>query len=75
MTQAADDGAQPEQPDSSAELSPGVVDLLGVLAYGELSAFDRMAADARYSPTWEAGSRCPRWPPPRWATSRPWRGI
>ena len=53
MTQAADDGAQPEQPDSSAELSPGVVDLLGVLAYGELSAFDRMAADARYSPSWE----------------------
>ena len=28
-----------------------VVDLLGVLAYGELSAFDRMAADARYAPT------------------------
>ncbi|HYN72774.1 MAG TPA: ferritin-like fold-containing protein, partial [Nakamurella sp.] len=24
-----------------------VIDLLGVLAYGELSAFDRMAADAR----------------------------
>lgn len=31
--------------------SPAVVDLLGVLAYGELSAFDRMAADARYAPT------------------------
>lgn len=29
----------------------GVVDLIGVLAYGELSAFDRMAADARYAPT------------------------
>ena len=28
-----------------------VIDLLGVLAYGELSAFDRMAADARYAPT------------------------
>ncbi|MBM9465812.1 ferritin-like fold-containing protein [Nakamurella leprariae] len=27
------------------------VDLLGVLAYGELSAFDRMASDARYAPT------------------------
>lgn len=31
--------------------SPAVVDLLGVLAYGELSGFDRMAKDARYSPT------------------------
>ncbi len=29
----------------------GVIDLIGVLAYGELSAFDRMAADARYAPT------------------------
>lgn len=28
-----------------------ITDLLGVLAYGELSAFDRMAADARYAPT------------------------
>jgi hypothetical protein len=28
-----------------------VLDLLGVLAYGELSAFDRMAADARRAPT------------------------
>jgi hypothetical protein len=27
------------------------VDLLGVLAYGELSAFDRLAADARMAPT------------------------
>ncbi|MGW5054203.1 ferritin-like fold-containing protein [Actinokineospora sp. NPDC004072] len=32
-------------------LSPGVVDLLGVLAYGELSAFDRLAEDARTAPT------------------------
>lgn len=31
--------------------SQAVVDLLGVLAYGELSAFDRMSADARYAPT------------------------
>lgn len=29
----------------------GVVDLLGVLAYGELSAFDRLAEDARTAPT------------------------
>ncbi|MGX7679220.1 ferritin-like fold-containing protein [Jatrophihabitans sp. DSM 45814] len=28
-----------------------ILDLLGVLAYGELSAFDRMAADARMAPT------------------------
>lgn len=31
--------------------APAVIDLLGILAYGELSAFDRMAADARYAPT------------------------
>ncbi len=29
----------------------GIVDLLGVLAYGELSAFDRLAEDARAAPT------------------------
>jgi 1,2-phenylacetyl-CoA epoxidase catalytic subunit len=29
----------------------GVIDLLGVLAYGELSAFDRLAEDARRAPT------------------------
>ncbi|NKQ57494.1 hydroxylase [Amycolatopsis sp. K13G38] len=33
------------------EISEGVVDLLGVIAYGELSAFDRMAEDARTAPT------------------------
>lgn len=32
-------------------IAEGVVDLLGVLAYGELSAFDRMSEDARSSPT------------------------
>lgn len=31
--------------------SDGVVDLLGVLAYGELSAFERLAEDARGAPT------------------------
>ncbi|KAA9155146.1 hydroxylase [Amycolatopsis acidicola] len=35
----------------SEEISEGVVDLLGVIAYGELSAFDRMAEDARTAPT------------------------
>ncbi|MDQ4105122.1 MAG: ferritin-like domain-containing protein [Actinomycetota bacterium] len=29
----------------------GVIDLLGVLSYGELSAFDRLAEDARNAPT------------------------
>jgi tRNA-(MS[2]IO[6]A)-hydroxylase (MiaE)-like len=29
----------------------GIIDLLGVLAYGELSAFDRLAEDARGAPT------------------------
>lgn len=32
-------------------ISSGVVDLLGILAYGELSAFDRLAEDARAAPT------------------------
>lgn len=34
-----------------AAIDPGVVDLLGVLAYGELSAFDRLAEDARTAPS------------------------
>ncbi|MFL6142354.1 MAG: ferritin-like fold-containing protein [Labedaea sp.] len=34
-----------------AGIGAGVVDLLGVLAYGELSAFDRMSEDARGAPT------------------------
>jgi hypothetical protein len=29
---------------------PGLIDLLGALAYGELSAFERMASDARLAP-------------------------
>jgi tRNA-(MS[2]IO[6]A)-hydroxylase MiaE-like protein len=33
------------------EISEGVVDLIGVIAYGELSAFDRLAEDARSAPT------------------------
>ncbi|MGZ4554784.1 MAG: ferritin-like fold-containing protein, partial [Mycobacteriaceae bacterium] len=39
-----------EHPDL-AVVHPGVVDLMGVLAYGELSAFDRLASDARTAPT------------------------
>ncbi|MDN5919407.1 MAG: ferritin-like domain-containing protein [Pseudonocardia sp.] len=42
--------------DAGAEADAGgparaMVDLLGVLAYGELSAFDRLAEDARAAPT------------------------
>jgi hypothetical protein len=37
--------------DQKRVIAPGVVDLLGVLAYGELSAFDRMSEDARSAPT------------------------
>lgn len=35
----------------AAPVHPGVVELMGVLAYGELSAFDRLAEDARAAPT------------------------
>lgn len=38
-----------EAPDAPPD--EGVIDLLGVLAYGELSAFDRLAEDARAAPT------------------------
>ena len=32
-------------------LDPATVDLLGVLAYAELTAFERLATDARFAPT------------------------
>ena len=35
---------------SNAPLSEGVVDLLAVLAYGELTGFMRLAADAEMAP-------------------------
>jgi hypothetical protein len=41
----ADVGGRDEAP------TQAIVDLLGVLAYGELSAFDRLAEDARRAPT------------------------
>ncbi|MFM1966406.1 MAG: hypothetical protein RL134_2131 [Actinomycetota bacterium] len=37
--------------DSSEEYRAAVIDLLGVLAYGELMAFERLAADAALAPT------------------------
>jgi hypothetical protein len=46
----SDTGSDTEMVDVAAPAT-GVIDLIGVLAYGELSAFDRMAADARYAPT------------------------
>ncbi|MEU6643685.1 ferritin-like fold-containing protein [Saccharomonospora sp. NPDC046836] len=36
--------------EAKAQISPGVADLLGVLAYSELSAFDRLAEDSRTAP-------------------------
>ena len=41
--------AQPEDP----AYRQGAVDLLGILAYGELAAFERLAEDARLAPTLE----------------------
>jgi hypothetical protein len=38
-------------PLNAAERRQAVVDLLGVLAYGELTAFERLASDARLAPT------------------------
>ncbi|HEY6934672.1 MAG TPA: ferritin-like fold-containing protein [Marmoricola sp.] len=47
-------GAPPGEADAVAFEDPGyraaVVDLLGVVAYGELSAFERLAEDARLAP-------------------------
>jgi hypothetical protein len=45
------DVQQHEGASSAVAREQAEVDLLGVLAYGELSAFDRMASDARYAPT------------------------
>jgi hypothetical protein len=41
---------QPAEPADSAQPAGAVVELLGLLAYAELVAFDRMAADARLAP-------------------------
>jgi tRNA-(MS[2]IO[6]A)-hydroxylase (MiaE)-like len=43
----------PDDPFGDAEYRDAVVDLLGVLAYGELTAFSRLAADAELAPTLE----------------------
>ncbi len=45
--------ATPDAPAAAApsRLDAATVDLLGVLAYGELTAFERLATDARLAPT------------------------
>jgi tRNA-(MS[2]IO[6]A)-hydroxylase MiaE-like protein len=43
--------SEPAAEPAKSTLDQGVVDLLGVLAYGELSAFDRLSEDARSAPT------------------------
>ncbi|WP_440201285.1 ferritin-like fold-containing protein [Amycolatopsis orientalis] len=51
MTDPAEAAAPAASAVSPPTISEGVVDLLGVIAYLELSAFDRMAEDARSAPT------------------------
>ena len=44
--------AEPERPVAAFVADrEAIVDLLGVLAYGELTAFERLAGDARLAPT------------------------
>ena len=63
MTESSAEGVAPS-PRSSPQSSPqpseddeayqrAVIDLLGAIAYGELSAFERLAEDARMAPTLE----------------------
>jgi hypothetical protein len=49
MSEADQRATEPEESDERYQ--EGVVDLLAALAYGELSAFDRLAEDARTAPT------------------------
>jgi len=55
-SQGATEAPEPSSiTDSAALQDPGyrhaVVDLLGAVAYGELSAFERLAEDAQMAPT------------------------
>ena len=52
---------------------PGVIDLFAVLAYGEISAFYRLAEDAQMAPDLRGKVAFAAWPPPRWTTSRLWK--
>ncbi|HWI44246.1 MAG TPA: ferritin-like fold-containing protein [Nocardioides sp.] len=49
MAESADMAAP--EPDTDAAYTEAVVDLLGVIAYGEISAFERLAEDAKLAPT------------------------
>lgn len=40
-----------QEPGAAVQADGAVVDLIGVLAYAQLSAFERLAADARLAPT------------------------
>ena len=40
-----------QQPSPTPRYAEAVVDLLGALAYGELTAFDRLAEDSTTAPT------------------------
>ncbi|MCK9893767.1 ferritin-like fold-containing protein [Frankia sp. AgB32] len=51
MTQTSSPPSGTPAPDGAAAPDQATVDLLGLLAYGELTAFERMATDARMSPT------------------------
>ena len=46
-----DAGDQPPDPMADETYRSAVVDLLGALAYGELTAFERLADDASFAPT------------------------
>ncbi|MER2135734.1 MAG: ferritin-like fold-containing protein [Arthrobacter sp.] len=48
---AASATGQTEAPGTPAAYRQFLSDLLGVIAYGELSAFERMSSDARFSPS------------------------
>ncbi|ASO18571.1 hypothetical protein FHR81_002979 [Actinoalloteichus hoggarensis] len=51
MTEADQQAAPGSSPGEA--IPEGAIDLLGVIAYGELSAFDRLAEDSRIAPTLE----------------------
>lgn len=51
MTESSADGASLALED--AQYRAAVIDLLGAIAYGEISAFERLAEDAKLSPTLE----------------------
>lgn len=51
MSENATDTVDSGRPVDDPTHRQAVIDLLGVLAYGELTAFDRLAGDARFAPT------------------------